>query len=361
MFFGEVPPEEQEQPTQGFFGAMGQKVQEADQFVRNLQPENAQALLVAGLSLLDNQSAGKAGLNALNARQGLIQQNQRQENLKLNRDLRERQIAAQQGISQQNANTAAMNAQTARGNAASSYLRAKTAAERASDPLSSAGKLYADYEALLAAGDTEGANRVLELGQRNGQEFTFDPESGRLTGIRFGGSKKTSGSDGVTKATQSDLEAARDRGNKAFKILDSLDAAVKNADESSFGWLGRKREQLAGISSQFGFKDFSDWVRPSDDIQTQARVAETMFAQVFIDEPRVTDQDIGRIRTLLQIANDSGSKERAAEAVQDIKVIYDDILSRPAPGAGGGFVPPGAAGGGVPTMEELFNSSMKPQ
>ena len=140
MFFGEVPPEEQEQPTQGFFGAMGQKVQEADHFVRNLQPENAQALLVAGLSLLDNQSAGKAGLNALNARQGLIQQNQtnslRQQqidNQRANQEALQGLREGQQQISRANLGISARNSETARMNAELSRERFENPAPAAPD------------------------------------------------------------------------------------------------------------------------------------------------------------------------------------------------------------------------------------
>lgn len=117
-------PSDPNQPRQGFFGSMGQKVSEADQFVRSLQPENAQALLVAGLSLLDNQSAGKAGLNALQFRQGVVQNSQRNElrqqqidNQRTNQEALQGLRQGQQQISRANLAISARNSDTARMNA----------------------------------------------------------------------------------------------------------------------------------------------------------------------------------------------------------------------------------------------------
>jgi hypothetical protein len=76
--FGQTTPTPPSNTISGVFGKVsggfGDRVQEASQFLKSMKPENSQAMMVAGLSLLRGDDYGSAGINALNTRQGVIQQ-----------------------------------------------------------------------------------------------------------------------------------------------------------------------------------------------------------------------------------------------------------------------------------------------
>lgn len=101
MNFFEDPQQSQPQNQGMFSGEVQQpnKVQEAQGFLRSMKPENAEALLVAGLSLIQGNDAGTAGLQALGHRNQILERkriNQRTANIdKRNEDRYQTQLGIQ--------------------------------------------------------------------------------------------------------------------------------------------------------------------------------------------------------------------------------------------------------------------------
>lgn len=305
-----------QQPT-GVFG----KVQEANQFLKNMEPENAQALLVAGLQLMQGAGIGQAGMAALATRND------------------ERDRLFRQGDIQNRTRIAAANSDIAAANARTAMDRQDLAVQRedriANQPLSGAGKALSDYQAILDryGADSKEAKDFLTFSETQGLGLDFN-DDGTLKGIRFGRGAGNAGDLTNTNVTRLQEQLYTAQG--MYDQIKGLRESVAESSPFDFGTVGAIREELGGYFGQFGAEGLERSIAPSGSVRPEARAIALHWGRRMIDEGRITGSERQELERTMAILNSSGSKRRALEALDVMMGIFEANYDQAGEVLGGG-------------------------
>ena len=303
----------QQQQTRGVFGnpqtgpdTPETRVQEAKGFLQNMNPENSQALIMAGLSLLQGQDIGTAGLRAFDTRNQLQQQ------------------GVNNRVNQRRLRLAERNADISESNAAVAIANAQRLAAQRNDPMSAAGKAFSDLQAIrqqYGAGSQQEKD-FLAFNEKSGLGLDFN-EDGSIKAVRFGKGAQ----NGFTNSVNSDLQRSALQLEDIQTQSKALLKSVKEASPYDFGAVGAVRQTLGGLFGQVGLEGIESVIRPDGTVRQEARLTGLMLARALIQETRITDPERELVAKAIDILSNDSSKQGAIKALETI----DKVSNRLAP------------------------------